>query len=203
MATELGAKCSFIEPDQTTMDYVLPRVKPGAPVKVVKSDSDAKFAKTFCFDVSKLEPQVCFPPAPDKTHPIRDALGIAVDQVCLGTCTGGSIYDFREAAKIIKGREVKAKTLIVPSTREVYNQCEQEGLMSIFLNAGCVIYPAYCGTCQALSVGHIAPGETQMHCGPRNWPGRMAEGTSTYLASPATCAATAVEGRIADPRNYL
>lgn len=203
MATELGAKCAFIEPDQITLDWVKPRLKPGTVMIPVKSDPGANFEKVFRFDVSKLEPQICFPPAPDKTHPIQDGVGIRVDQICIGTCTGGSIYDFREAAKVMKGREVQAKTLIVPATREVYKQCEKEGLLATFLDAGCEIYPAYCGTCQALSIGHIAPGETQMHCGPRNWPGRLAEGTSTYLGSAATCAATAVEGRIADPRKYL
>ena len=136
-----------------------PRVKPGTPVNPVKSDPGAKFDKVFRFDVSKLEPQVCFPPAPDQTHPIKDGLGVAIDQICIGTCTGGSIYDFREAAKVMKGREVKSKTLIVPATREVYKQCEKEGLLATFIEAGCEVYPAYCGTCQALSIGHIAPGE--------------------------------------------
>ena len=123
--------------------------------------------------------------------------------MCIGTCTGGSIYDYREAAKILKGRKVKARTLIIPSTREVMQACASEGLLQVFVEAGCDLFPAYCGTCQTLSVGHLAPGEVQMHPGPRNWPGRTAEGSLTYLASPATCAATAVEGRVADPRNYM
>jgi 3-isopropylmalate/(R)-2-methylmalate dehydratase large subunit len=201
MAVELGAKCSFIEPDKITLDYLKGRVK--KPFEVVKSDPGAQFEKTFRFDISDLEPQICLPSSPEKTRPLSEALGVKIDQVCIGTCTGGSIYDMREAARILKGRQVKTRTLVIPSTQEVYKQCAAEGLIQIFVESGCTLFPAYCGTCQTLSIGHLAPGETQMHPGPRNWVGRTAEGSFTYLASPATCAATAVEGKVADPRNYL
>ncbi|MBW1802883.1 MAG: 3-isopropylmalate dehydratase large subunit, partial [Deltaproteobacteria bacterium] len=155
------------------------------------------------FDITDLEPQVAAPSSPDNTKPISEVIGEPIDQVCIGTCTGGSIYDFREAAGILKGKEVKARTLIIPSTHEVFKQCASEGLIEIFANSGCDLFPAFCGTCQTFSVGHLAPGETQMHPGPRNWPGRTAEGSFAYLASPATCAATAIEGKIADPREYI
>ncbi|MBW1736657.1 MAG: 3-isopropylmalate dehydratase large subunit [Deltaproteobacteria bacterium] len=201
MAVELGGKCSFIEPDDITLEYLKGRVQ--HPFDVVRSDPDASFEKTFRFDVSELEPQVCAPSSPDNTKPISEELGAPIDQVCIGTCTGGSIYDFREAAKILEGRKVKARTLIVPATREVFQQCAAEGLIKIFAESGCDLYPAFCGTCQTLSIGHLAPGETQMHPGPRNWMGRTAEGSFAYLASPATCAATALEGKIVDPRKYL
>ncbi len=201
MSVELGAKCSFIEPDETTLDYLKGRVT--KPYDVVKSDPGAQFEKTYQFDVSDLEPLVCAPSSPENTRPLSETLGAKIDQVCLGTCSGGSIYDFREAAKILKGRRVKARTLIIPSTQEVLEQCAAEGLLQIFVESGCNIFPAFCGTCQTLSVGHLAPGEVQMHPGPRNWIGRTADGSYTYLASPATCAATAVEGEIADPRDYL
>ncbi len=201
MATELGAKCSFVEPDATTIEYLKGRVK--HPYEIVKSDPDATFEKTFTFDVSNLEPQVCTPSSPENTKPITETLGAEIDQVCIGTCTGGSIYDLREAANVLKGKKVKARTLIIPATHEVLQQCTHEGLLGIFVDAGCDLFPPYCGTCQTLSIGHLAPGEVQMHPGPRNWPGRTAEGSYSYLGSPATCAATAVEGKIADPRNYL
>ncbi len=201
MSTELGAKCSFVEPDAMTVEYLKDRVK--HPYEIVKSDPDATFEKTYSFDVSNLEPQVCTPSSPENTKPIAETLGAKIDQICIGTCTGGSIYDFREAAKILKGKKVKARTLIIPATHEVLQQCTHEGLLEIFVNAGCDLFPPYCGTCQTLSIGHLAPGEVQMHPGPRNWPGRTAEGSTTYLGSPATCAATAVEGKIADPRTYL
>jgi methanogen homoaconitase large subunit len=201
MSTELGAKCCFIEPDEITLNYLEGRVQ--KPFEIVKSDPDAVFEKSFEFDVSALEPQVAAPSSPDNTKPISEVLGDHVDQVCIGTCTGGSIYDFREAARILKGRQVHARTLIIPETREVTRACTAEGLMEVFVESGCDVFPAYCGTCQSFSVGHLAKGEVQMHPGPRNWPGRTAEGSLTYLASPATCAATAIEGKIADPRNYL
>jgi homoaconitase/3-isopropylmalate dehydratase large subunit len=201
MATELGGKCSFIEPDQITIDWLKGRVK--HDYDIVKSDPDARFEKTYTFDISNLEPQVCAPSSPENTIPLTEALGVKIDQVCLGTCSGGSIYDFREAAKIMKGKTVKTRTLIIPATHEALQQCAHEGLIEIFVDAGCDLFPPYCATCQTLSIGHLAPGEVQMHPGPRNWPGRTAEGSYSYLASPATCAATAVEGKIADPRNYL
>ncbi len=201
MSTELGAKCCFIEPDDITLEYLKGRVK--RPFEMIKSDPGANFEKIYRFDVSDLEPQVAAPSSPENTSPLSDVLGENIDQVCIGTCTGGSIYDFREAAKILKGKQVKARTLIIPATREVLKECTAQGLMETFVDSGCDIFPAYCGTCQTFSVGHLAPGETQMHPGPRNWPGRTAEGSFAYLASPATCAATAIEGKIADPREYL
>lgn len=201
MATELGAKCSFIEPDDITLDYLKGRVKNS--FEIVKSDPDAKFEKVFEFDISDLEPLICAPSSPDNTKPLRECLGTKIDQVCIGTCTGGSIYDMREAAKIMKGKKVKARTLIIPATNEVLKQCVKEGLLQIFIESGCNLFPPYCGTCQTLSIGHLASGEIQMHPGPRNWIGRTSEGSYTYLASPATCAATAIEGKIADPRDYI
>ena len=117
MSVELGAKCSFIEPDAITLEYEKGRVK--VPYEVVKSDPGAEFEKIYRFDVSDLEPQVCTPSSPENTKPLSEVLGVKVDQVCIGTCTGGSIYDFREAAKILKGRQVKARTLIIPGTVEV------------------------------------------------------------------------------------
>jgi len=201
MSTELGAKCSFIEPDDITLNFLKNRVK--HPFEIVKSDPDADFEKVFHFDISDLEPLICAPSSPDNTKPLVECLGVKIDQVCIGTCTGGSIYDMREAAKIMKGKKVKARTLVIPATHEVLRQCAEEGLLQIFIESGCNLFPPYCGTCQTLSIGHLAPGEIQMHPGPRNWVGRTAEGSYTYLASPATCAATAVEGRIADPRDYI
>ncbi|HUT71760.1 MAG TPA: aconitase family protein [Desulfatiglandales bacterium] len=201
MSVELGAKCSFIEPDDITLEYLKGRVT--RQFEVVKSDVGAVYEKTYRFDVTDLEPQICMPSSPENTGPLSGALGVPIDQVCIGTCTGGSIYDYREAARILKGKTVTSRTLIIPATREVLQHCAGEGLLDIFVQSGCDLFPAYCGTCQTLSIGHLAPGEIQMHPGPRNWVGRTAEGSYAYLASPATCAATAINGRITDPRDYL
>ncbi|MFH1647372.1 MAG: aconitase/3-isopropylmalate dehydratase large subunit family protein [Chloroflexota bacterium] len=201
MTVEIGGKCSFIEPDEITLAYLKDRVK--VPFKVVKSDPDAKFEKTFKFDVSKLEPQVAAPSSPANTQRISEAKGARIDQVCIGTCTGSSIYDLRVAAEVLKGRKVKARTLVVPGTRESFRLAAAEGLFQVFADAGADVFPPHCGTCQTLSMGHLAPGEVQMHCGPRNWTGRTAEGSFAYLASPATCAASAIEGKVADCRDYL
>jgi homoaconitase/3-isopropylmalate dehydratase large subunit len=201
MTVELGGKCSFIEPDDITIAYLKGRVK--KPYEVVKTDSDAEIEKTFKFDVSDLIPQVAAPSSPGNTKPITEVLGEKIDQVCIGTCSGSSIYDLRTVAEVLKGRKIKARTLVVPGTREVLTQSAAEGLFQIFVDSGADLFPPHCGTCQTLSIGHLAPGEVQMHSGPRNWAGRTAEGSYSYLASPATCAASAIEGRIADPREYL
>ena len=201
MAVEIGGKCSFIEPDKITLDYLKDRVK--VPFKVIKNDPDAKFEKTYKFDISNIEPQVAAPSSPANTRPISKVIGEKIDQVCIGTCTGSSIFDMRAAAEVLKGRQVKARTLVVPATREVFRKAAAEGLIQVFADAGANLFPPHCGTCQTLSMGHLAPGEVQMHCGPRNWTGRTAEGTYTYLASPATCAASAIEGKVADCRKYL
>jgi 3-isopropylmalate/(R)-2-methylmalate dehydratase large subunit len=201
MSVELGAKTAFIEPDEITLEYIKDRVK--GPYEIVKTDPDAKIESEFRFDVSNLTPQVAAPSNPGNTKPIADELGNRIDQVCIGTCCGSSVYDMRTAAEIMKGHRVKARTIIVPGTREVLSQCAAEGLLQVFVDAGADILPAHCGTCQTISCAHLAPGETQMHPGPRNWTGRTAEGSFTYLASPATCAASAIEGKVADCRKYL
>lgn len=201
MSVELGAKTCFIEPDEQTLAYIKGRVT--KPYQIVKSDPDAEIEKVYRFDVSDLSPQVAAPSAPDNTQPIEKAQGAKIDQVCIGTCCGSSIYDMRTAAQVLKGHKVKSRTLIVPGTREVLSQAAAEGLLEIFAASGADLFPPHCGTCQTLTVAYLAPGETQMHPGPRNWSGRTAEGSFTYLASPATCAASAIEGKVADPRNYL
>jgi homoaconitase/3-isopropylmalate dehydratase large subunit len=201
MSVELGGKTSFIEPDDITLEYEKNRVQ--SPFEIIRSDADAKIEQVFTFDVTKIGPQVAAPSAPDKTQPVEEAAGARIDQVCIGTCCGSSIYDMRAAAKILQGKRVKARTLIVPGTREVLSQSAAEGLLQIFVDSGADLLPPHCGTCQTLSVAHLAPGETQMHPGPRNWTGRTADGSFSYLASPATCAASAIEGKVADPRNYL
>jgi len=202
MTVELGGKTSFIRPDEITLEWLKGRVK--KPYQVVESDPDAEFEKIFNFDASEVtEPQVATPPNPEHTKPISEVLGTPVNQVTIGGCTGSSIYDMRDAAKVLKGREVKIRTLIIPGTREVMRQCGAEGLLQIFADSGANVFPSFCGTCQTHCLGQLARGETQMHCGPRNLTGRQAEGAFAYLGSPATCAATAIEGAIADPRNYL
>ena len=201
MSVEIGAKTAFIEPDEIILEYIKDRVK--VPYEIIKTDPDAKIEAEFRFDVSNLTPQVAAPENPGNTKPIAEEIGNPIHQVCIGTCCGSSIYDMRTAAEVLKGHQVKARTNIVPGTREVLSQCAAEGLLQVFADCGADMMPAHCGTCQTISCSHLAPGETQMHPGPRNWTGRTAEGSYAYLASPATCAASAIEGQVADCRNYL
>lgn len=203
LALEMGAKNGFIEPDEKTLEFEKGRAR--QPFEPVYNDPDAEFEKTLRFDISQLEPQVACPPNPGNVKKIREVEGTRVDQVYVGGCTGGGIEDLRMVAQILDGRKVNSKTraMIVPGTTSVALQASREGLLDKFLKAGASIMPPYCGPCQMLCVGELAPGERMICTAPRNWAGRAAFGSEVYLASPYTIAASAVEGKIADPRKYL
>ena len=111
----------------------------------------------------------------------------------------------RMAAEVLKGRKVNpgVRLIVVPGTRDMYGQAMREGLVDVFNQAGALVTPAYCGPCQQLCVGNLADGDTEIGTHPRNLPGRAGKATSIYLASPYTVAASAVEGKITDPRAFL
>ncbi len=127
-----------------------------------------------------------------------------MDQAYLGSCTNGRIEDFRVAARIMKGKEVAIRTMIVPATPTVWRQANDEGLLNIFYDAGCVISAPTCGACLGGFMGVLAEGEKCISSTNRNFVGRMGHPKSmVYLANPATVAASAIEGKLTDPRKYL
>jgi 3-isopropylmalate/(R)-2-methylmalate dehydratase large subunit len=203
LTIEAGGTCGLVEPDETTLRFMEGRSK--RPFEPVYNDPDPEYSKVIEIDVSSLEPQVAVPPQPSFTKPLADVIGKPIQQAYIGGCTGGSIEDMRMAAELLKGRKVKegVRLIIVPGTREISRQSMKEGLMDIFDDAGAVVTPAYCGPCQMLCVGNLADGETEIGTHPRNLPGRAGKGTSIYLASPYTVAASAVEGKITDPRAFI
>jgi 3-isopropylmalate/(R)-2-methylmalate dehydratase large subunit len=152
-----------------------------------------------------MEPQVAIPPRPDISVDIGETLGVKIHQAYVGGCTGGSIEDMRMAAEILRGRKVhpEVRAIIVPGTGQILEQMIVEGLTKIFNDAGAQVTPPYCGPCQMICVGHLGNGETMIGTHPRNQPGRAAHDTKTYLANPYTTAASAVAGKIVDPRDYL
>jgi 3-isopropylmalate/(R)-2-methylmalate dehydratase large subunit len=202
MAIEAGAKNGIIAPDETTLDYVRPRAQ--RDYTVFASDPDAAYVRTIEIDVSRIRPQVSYPPLPDKARTVDEAAAdnIAIDQVVIGSCTNGRIEDFRLAAKVLQGKKAAPymRLMIIPGTQEVYRQMIKEGLVDIFLDAEALISPPTCGPCLGGHMGILAAGERAVATTNRNFVGRMGHPESeVYLSNPAVAAASAVLGRIATP----
>ena len=207
MAIEGGGKTGMFPPDDITKKY-LEEMDRGDKYREIKSDEDAIFEKEYEFDVSTLEPTVSFPHTVDNTRTIMEAkkMNIHIDQVYIGTCTNGRIEDLRVAAEILKGNRVHRDTrlIVIPASRRVYLQALKEGLIEIFVEAGAAIESPGCGPCVGIHKGILADGERVLSTQNRNFKGRMGNpNAEIYLGSPATAAATAIEGKIADPREYL
>jgi len=203
MAVEMGAKNGIIAPDAATRKFLETRVtQPLPPFDALQSDSDAVYAKTVEFDVSGLTPQVACPSSVDKVKPAAE-VNASIDQAFIGSCTNGRIEDLRLAAQILKGKKVKdgVRALVIPASQEVYAQALREGLIEIFTVAGAIVCGSACGPCLGGHIGLLAAGETCVSTSNRNFIGRMGSTeANVYLASPATVAASAITGKITDPR---
>ncbi len=203
MAIEAGAKSGIIGFDETTKKYLDEHLKDKKDYIVYESDSDAEYEKTEEFDCSTIEPMVALPHLPSGGVPIGECAGMEMNQAYIGSCTNGRIEDLRIAAKIIKGKQVAIRTLIVPATPTIWKQAIDEALVDIFYEAGCVIAAPTCGACLGGFMGILASGEKCVSTTNRNFVGRMGHPQSeVYLASPATAAASAVEGKLTDPRKF-
>jgi 3-isopropylmalate/(R)-2-methylmalate dehydratase large subunit len=201
MAVEMGAKTGIIEPDETTSNYVKSRTK--EPFKPVKGDSDATYKKVLDVDGTDLEPQVSCPHSVDNVKPISEVDKVEVDQAFIGSCTNGRLEDLRLAAKLLEGRKVRkgVRLLVTPASQEVYLEALQGRFIKTFLEAGAIVCNPTCGPCLGGHLGLLAPGETCISSSNRNFIGRMGSSKAyVYLASPATVAASAVTGKITDPR---
>jgi len=201
MAVEVGAKTGIIEPDEKTLNYVKRRTT--KPFKPVKSDSDATYKKVLDVDVTEMEPQVSGPHSVDNVKPISEIDGVEVDQAFIGSCTNGRLEDLRLAAGLLEKRKVKkgVRMLVAPASQEVYLEALREGLIKTFLEAGACVCNPTCGPCLGGHLGLLAPGEACISSSNRNFVGRMGSPEAyVYLASPATVAASAVTGKITDPR---
>ncbi len=204
MAVEMGAKTGIIEPDEKTYAF-LNSIGHKADAGF-RSDEDAEYSETLKFEVSDLEPQVACPHRVDNVKPVSEVEGKEVDQVFIGSCTNGRIYDLRVAAEILKGRRVKrgVRTIVVPASRRVYRQALKEGLIEIFIDSGCAVCNPGCGPCAGAHQGILAPGEVCISTSNRNFKARMGSPEAEiYLASPATAAASALTGEITDPRRFM
>ncbi len=204
MAIEAGAKNGIIGFDDITKQYLDEHLRDKKEYTVFKSDSDAEYVTTETFDCSKMEPMVAMPHLPSGGIPISQCEKVKLDQAYIGSCTNGRMEDLRIAAKILKGKQTAIRTLVVPTTPTIWKQAQDEGLFDIFYDAGCVISAPTCGACLGGFMGVLAKGEKCISTTNRNFVGRMGHPESeVYLASPATAAASAIEGKITDPRPFI
>jgi len=200
MAIEAGAKNGIIEPDEITSLYL---EELGIPsINFLKSDEDALYEKVIEIDVSDIMPQVAAPHLPSNSKSVDEYADIKIDQVVIGSCTNGRITDLRRAASILNGHTVhpEVRCIIIPATQKVYQQALKEGLIDVFLTAGCIISPPTCGPCLGGHMGVIGKGEVAIATTNRNFIGRMGHPESyVYLSNPEVAAASAIKGKICHP----
>jgi homoaconitate hydratase family protein len=203
MGIEMGAKNAVFASDDVTRLYLKSQNIPPSNYKPVWSDSSAKFMKELKYDLSDIMPVVAKPHSVDNVALVTQMEGLPIDQCLIGTCTNGRISDLRTAAKILQDRKVAPSTrlLVIPASQSIYNQAAKEGLLEILSGAGAIILPPGCGPCLGAHLGVLAPGERCLSTSNRNFKGRMGSpDAEIYLASPATVAASAIHGKLTDPR---
>ncbi len=201
MSMEMGAKAGVTFPDAKTRDYLKGRTS--RDWEPVLSDKDAEVEKIFDMDLTGLSPQVAYPHSVDNVKPVEEMSGIPVDQAVIGSCTNGRAEDLLAAERILHGRHVPdgVRLIVVPASREVYLWAADSGILASLVRSGAIVTNPGCGPCLGAHQGLLAPGERCIATTNRNFRGRMGSPESeVYLASPATVAASALKGQIADPR---
>ncbi|MHC1584754.1 MAG: 3-isopropylmalate dehydratase large subunit [Candidatus Syntropharchaeia archaeon] len=200
MAVEAGAKAGIVPPDEKVFAFLRERVR--GDYTPVYADENAEYVDIFEYDAENIPPMVAKPFSPENVAPASE-VDVEIDQAYLGSCTNGRIEDLRIAARILKGRKVHpdVRMIVVPASKRVFDQAIKEGLIEIFHRANAYFSGYTCGACLGGHMGVLARGETCVSSSNRNFIGRMGHPESkVYLASPAVVAASAVKGRIVDPR---
>jgi homoaconitase/3-isopropylmalate dehydratase large subunit len=205
MAIESGATNGIIEPDQRLVDFL--RARTSQSFELIQGDQDAEYAETLEFHADDIkEPMVAVPPKPSNAVGVTEVEGTRIDQAFIGSCTNGRLEDLRVAAEILKGRKVDklTKVIVIPASQKVLKAALAEGLIATFVEAGAVVGPPTCGPCMEAHMGILGPGEVCISTANRNFQGRVGDVTAKiYLASPATVAASALKGKISDPREFF
>jgi 3-isopropylmalate/(R)-2-methylmalate dehydratase large subunit len=205
MSTEIGAKCGLIACDQITIKFLSHETAARGPFQLLVPD-EPQYERVVEVDVARLSPQIACHPDVDHVKPVDQAAGLEVDEVYIGTCTNARYEDLEIVASILEGKTVHPYTrvIITPASVKIYRKALSNGLITILLAAGCIVTGAGCGACIGRHGGVLAPGERALTTMNRNFIGRMGSPLAEiYLASPATAAATALTGKITDPRAYL
>ena len=204
MAIEAGAKNGIFAVDEITLDYIKDKVT--KEYRIFEADPDAEYDAVYDIDLSQIKPTVAFPHLPENAKTFDEIGDVKIDQVVIGSCTNGRIEDIRAAAEILKGRHIAdhVRCIIIPATQKVYLTAMKEGLLEIFINAGCAVSTPTCGPCLGGHMGILAKGERAVATTNRNFVGRMGHPESeVYLASPYVAAASAVTGKISQPSELL
>ena len=205
MAVEMGAKAGLMKPDEKVAEY-LAQHGVTAPYTMLESDPDAVYCQTLQFDAATLSPMVSCPHEVDNVAEIEQLADVKIDQAYIGSCTGGRYNDLAAAAQILKGHKVKAGTrlLVSPASQDIWMQASRDGILATLAEAGAVVMAPTCGVCVGLHSGLLADGEVCISSTNRNFIGRMgSKKAQIYLSSPMAVAASAIAGKIADPRKYL
>jgi len=205
MAVECGAKAGIFPSDRLTIEF-LAELGRRDDFTEIKADENAEYEKEFYYELDDIEPMVAKPHNVDNVSAVSEGEGVTIDQVFIGTCTNGRLSDLRIAAKILKGEKVKkgVRLIVGPASRRIYMKAMEEGLLSVFVEAGGLVLSPGCGPCVGIHQGVLADGEVCLSTQNRNFKGRMGNPEAfIYLSSPATAAASAIKGEITDPREFL
>jgi homoaconitate hydratase family protein len=205
LAMEMGSKCVFIPPDAKTQEWLLPRLKDPASYKPVYADNDAIYEQDIRLNLSELTPMVACPHQVENTKPVTEVLGTRIDQAFLGSCANGKYEDLAIAAGILKGRRVdsRVRLIVTPGSKQIMLEAMRSGILATLIDSGALVTNPGCGAC-AGDGGMMADGEVSLSTANRNFVGRMGSSKSSiYLSSPATLAASALKGVIADPREFF
>ncbi len=201
MSIEMGAKTGIVPPDEKTFEYLKGKAKEN--YVPVYADGKAQYCEEYNFNAYDIEPQVAKPHEVDNVSSVNEVAGTPLDQVFIGSCTNGRYEDLEVVAKILKGKKVKVRTIVLPASRSVLIEATESGIIATLLKAGAIIAPPGCGPCLGAHMGVICEGETCLSTSNRNFKGRMGAGGLIYLSSPETAAASALRGEIVDPRDFV
>ncbi len=206
MSVEMGAKTAYIQPDEETFELLGDQGAEKENFEVFTTDDDFNYFETYHVDVRNLSPQVALPGSVDNVCGIEQAEGIPISQVFIGTCTGGRLNDIKIASEILKGKHVakNVRCIVIPASKKILQEALKRGYVQTLLEAGAIFVTPGCGPCLGAHEGVLAPGDVCVSTSSRNFPGRMGSTKAfIYLASPATAAASAANGKLTDPRKLL
>lgn len=206
MSVEMGAKTAYIQPDEVTFEFLGDQGAEIENFEVFTTDDDFNYFETYHVDVRNLSPQVALPGSVDNVCGIEQAEGTPISQVFIGTCTGGRLNDIKIASEILKGKHVakNVRCIVIPASKKILQEALKCGYVQTLLEAGAIFVTPGCGPCLGAHEGVLAPGDVCVSTSSRNFPGRMGSTKAfIYLASPATAAASAANGKLTDPRKLL